>query len=382
MIVGEKYWRRLEKRYDSKSMRLNILIQGNSLEVTLRDEMENIQKVAEKVGSCPRFIFSGAGDKYIVPLIAKFLWDHVSEKPLDVYHSRVLADYKPGLDKDVCVVLLTQSGTTKDTLDACRACMDSGCTVVAITNLQESTQRQNIISMLRDYKKGHILRTHTLLYPEEPLPSTNTFHTSLMVLNLLVLSISKDEKLLEMQKRMPALVGSLSISNDVVAWAKKAAASLHNRNFLYVSGDGPRFHIAQKHSKIMLMEGAKIDACAMESEDFVHSLVETLEFQRRDLILLRPLEDWGDRNFDLISELWEKQSGRDRLIVCDPFTFLDDGVRKSFSSVEGNLLSPFLYMVPLEWQAFYLSLLRKVDPGVGKLVKKVRDDDQLKKLIK
>lgn len=383
MLVGKFHWRRMEKKFDSKMMKSNILTQGNSLELTLRLELDDIRAAAEKVNHCHRFIFSGAGDKYIVPLIGKFLWDHLSKRPLDVYHSRVLADYKFKLDQDTCVVFLTQSGTTKDTLDACKVAIENGCKIIAITNLHDEPEKENIITLLKNYENGRILKTHTLLHPEHPLPSTNTFHTSLMVLNLLTLHLNPNDEIMRLQKeKIPELVRKLSTSREVIEWGRKTAAKLYGKNFLYVMGDGPRFHVAEKHSKVMLMEGVKIDACPIESEDFVHSLIETLEFQKRHLILLQPLSVWNEKNYNLIRTLWSDYSGKDRLIMTNPFNFLNGDDIEEFSGIEGNLLSPFFYIIPLEWQSFYSAILRKVDPGVGKLVNKIRDDDQFKKLIK
>jgi glucosamine--fructose-6-phosphate aminotransferase (isomerizing) len=383
MIVAERYWRRLEKRYDKNKMKLNILTQESSLQQTVDFELKNIKRVAKNVKESKRFIFSGAGDKFIVPLISKYLWDHVSKKPLDVYHSRTLADYEFKLDTGTCVVFLTQSGTTKDTLEACKLAKEKSCKIVAITNLKEKTRNQNIIKLLNDYKKGYVINTHTLLYPEEPLPSTNTFFTSLMVLNLLTLLINENTELLSFHtERIPHLVGRLSASKSVIDWAKKTASALNSKNFIYVAGDGPRYHVAEKQAKIMLMEGVKMDAAAVRFEEFVHSLIETIGYQNREIILLKPIERWGEKNYDLIKTLWERHAGKEKTIICDPFKYLGNAVKWEFSSFEGNLMSPFLYIVPLEWLAYYLALLRKIDPGVGDFVKKIRDDAQLKKLIK
>src|SRR3989338_7256905 len=66
-------------------------------------------------------IITGAGDKYLIGLSAKFLWDAFSEVPCQVFHSRVFAEQKPRMvSNKTLVIALSQSGTTRDTLEALR----------------------------------------------------------------------------------------------------------------------------------------------------------------------------------------------------------------------------------------------------------------------
>jgi len=379
-------WRSLEKEYDSMGMKKNIEAQGDSIELTLRKELERIREVAHVLKDCKRFVFSGAGDKYLVPMITEFLWNHISKKPLNVIHSRVFADYVPEfLDDDVCVVLISQSGTTLDTIEACRTAIDKGCVVVSITNLKEE-KKTSLVSLCESYEKGYVLRTHTKFYPERPLPSTCTFHTSLLVLNLLALFLNDaNEEFFNIQiNHIPRVVHDLSNSDEVRSEAKEYAVKLKNFDNFHVVGDGPRYGIARKHGRIMLMEGVKTNACAVESEEFLHSLIETLESKIIDpLIIMKPLDSWKSSimSYKLIKNLWLRYGGKDKVCVIDPFRFLNQDVKRCFSGIEGNLLSPFLYAVVSSWHAYYLALIKRKDPGVAKLVSKVREEKEVKRLI-
>lgn len=375
-------WKELERRYDSTKMKENIESQGRSIELTIKNEIERIKEVAKRVRGCKHFIFSGCGDKHIVALLSQFIWDNISNKHLDVIHSKVLAKYPPKtLDKNTCVVLISQSGTTADTLEACKLAIARNAFVVVITNLKEK-KLGSLVELCENYKKGFVLRTYTEIYPEQSLPSTATFHTSLALLNLFSLLVNNsDDRFFDLQvNHIPKIVDYLSRNEKLIESCKKAALKLKNYDNFYVIGDGPRYPIARKHAKIMLMEGVKTNACDVESEEFIHSLIETLEGKINPLILLKPLDLWekSRENYLLVKKTWPKS----KIVEIDPFEFLDNDAKALFGGIEGDLLSPFIYVILSEWQSYYLAMLKKVDPGKAKLVKKVRSEEELKNFLR
>lgn len=373
-------WNKLEKKYDSTRMKENIESQGRSIQLTIKNEIEKIKNVAKRVRGCRNFIFSGCGDKHIVALLSKFIWNHISDRHLDVIQSKILAKYPPkNLNKNTCVAFISQSGMTTDTLEACKLAIERNASVVAITNLKEK-KAGSLIELCENYKKGFVLRTHTEIYPELPLPSTATFHTSLTVLNLFSLLLNNaDDKFFDLQvNHIPKIVDYLSRNEKVKEVCRKNVLKLKNYDNFYVVGDGPRYLIAKKHAKIMMMEGVKTNACDVESEEFIHSLIETLEGKINPLILLKPLDSWGKakENYLLIKNMWPKN----KIVEIDPFEFLTDELA-IFTDIEGDLLSPFVYAVLSEWQSYYLAILKRIDPGKAKLVKKVRNEEELKNFL-
>lgn len=378
-------WEFLEKTYDSTRMRENILSQGISIKQTIQKEKKKIMELADELKVCKRFVFSGCGDKYLIPLITEFLWNHISDKPLKVMHSRLLANYPPKfLDEETCIVLLSQSGTTVDVIDAFKEISKRKCHIVSITNLKEKKEN-SLIALSENYDKAHVINTHTKLYPEEPLPSTGTFHTSLATLNLFTIFLNHPEKsFLEFQEKIiPNIVDKLSTSKEVIEESKNFAEKFKEEDNFYVLGDGPRYGVARKHARIMLMEGVKTNACDIESEEFEHSLIATLEGRKKNpLITLKPLNSWKSANkISNIEQLWMNHAGKEKVYSMEPFKFLDKNTKNNFSKIEGDIFSPFLYAVLSEWQCYYLALARKTDPGKAAIVKKIRDEKGIKKLF-
>jgi fructoselysine-6-P-deglycase FrlB-like protein len=193
---------------------------------------------------------------------------------------------------------------------------------------------------------------------ERSLPSTGTFHATLAVLNFLLLTFLQKKKELKSYLSVLKKVDVITNDKSVMSWAKKTAWKYRKRNDFYVLGDGPRYPVARKTALIMFMEAAKVNAFPLMSEEFVHSLIETLEEkQDNPLVLLKPRRSWVSKdlfkNVRLIERLWGDR------VVIKPRASLD-------------VLGVQCYAPELEWLAYYLALVRGVDPGVGGLVDKVR----------
>lgn len=382
-------WDELEK-LDSTNMKEAILLQGESVKQSIRVSRKTILEVAESV-RFSNVLMTGAGDKYLIPMISEYIWEYFSDIPIKTVHSRTLADNPPRwVGKDTLAILLSQSGTTKDTLDAMELCTSRGSTCVAITNRWEKPEGRSLLDL--ENNGGYVIRTRTKPYPEKPLPSTGTFHATLSLLNILLLELltfsrndADVEHALALQtKTIPDLTDKLSKSDRVIEWGKMAAewGFKYVDKMFYVMGDGPRYPIARKHALIMLMEGVKADACDAKMEEFVHSLIETLEEDNKDkkplIVLKPPNQEKTTELFQLVKRLWERQAGKEKILEATP-----QGIDEKILLPEGtleSLLSTPLYAVPLEWQAFYLALLRGVDPGVSRLVGKIRNMDTLAKI--
>ncbi|MBR9678847.1 MAG: SIS domain-containing protein [Nanoarchaeota archaeon] len=330
-------WSKLEK-IDSLNMKQELLNQGKATVFSLQKSLYNFpEKPVFK-----NLVITGAGDKYLIGLMAKFLWESYSSLPIQVVHSRTLFEQKPKfVNKDSLVIALSQSGRTRDTLQAVKFVKSRKSQVLGITN--------NAFSSIPFVQTSVV---------ERSIPSSGTFHATSAVLNFLLLTFL--EKKSELKTYLNVLKKIDVVTNDdkVISWAKETALKYKNASDFIVLGDGPRYPVARKTALIMFMEAAKVNAFPLMTEEFVHSLIETLEKKQvSPLILLKPRKSWVSndlwKNIALIENLWV-----DKLVIKPRAKF--------------NVLGAQLYAPELEWLAYYLALVRGVDPGVGKLVRKVR----------
>ncbi len=371
-------WDELEAEYDKLGVKENILTLGESVKNTLKLEEGRIEEAASKLRECSNIILTGAGDKYIIPRISKIVWRYFSKKPIEVYHSRFLLEQSLMIDEDSAVIFLSQSGATYDTIQVFKKLSPKIKLAVWITNLKEPAP-----GSIYDLKTGNsiILNTHTVKYPEKPLISTSTFQTSLALLNDLLLTVINTPEALNLKKiqreKLPGIIEETAKNSKIIEWAKKTAVELvkHRGETFYVLGDGIRYLIAVKQALIMFMEGCKQDACHIRTEEFVHSLVETLEPEnpvKKPLILLTPHSSFATENIintaRYIARMWRKYAGADKIILTSPYDF----IKCELNGYIGDLLSPALYAIPLMWLTYYYALSLRVDPGISRLVSKIR----------
>ncbi len=331
----------LEKKLDSLNMKSEIMNQGKSAILSLTNSFYDFfePKDFENV------VITGAGDKYLIGLLAGTLWNSLSQIPINVFHSREIAELKPrSISNKTLMILLSQSGKTKDTLSALEVGKRRGAQIVGITNNASGFKGVT-----------HNLKTSVV---ERALPSTGTFHSITAVLFNYFLSLLGQTGLMKKYLSILEEVDKQSKSDKIISWAKNESLKYSNENYFYVLGDGPRYAIARKTALIMMMEGAKTNAFPLRTEEFIHSLIETLEVkQQTPLILLKPDKRHVSREFSetikLIERMWKKK------IVIK-------------SDNAHNILSAQLQAVPLEWFSYYSALIRNVNPGLGRLVKKVR----------
>ena len=354
----------MESGADTQNMREHILLQGEAARETLRKNRKRVEELAEEL-KFEKILITGAGDKLIVPYIASFIWKAFGKKPIEIMHSRTLADFLPAyIDRETLAIFVSQSGKTKDTLDAARKVAEKNARMLAITNLKE--REENSLWFIEEHG-GIVLNTYTPIYPERALPSTLTFHASLILLYHLLSQLAGKDIYAELEA-LAEKVGEVSRESE--GWGKEKAGELMKFNGLckYVLGDGPRYGIARKLALIMLMEGAKENAAAIETEEFVHSLIETLEEENERklplLIFLPPHPTYESK----IAELWKKHA----------YVLEIEAPEVSENPALNNLLSPQVQVIPAEWLAYYLAVFKGADPGVGKMVKKVRSEEILK----
>ncbi len=345
---------------DSMKMLEHMKEQGIALKRTL-EKYEDLEVKIE-----PNRIFViGAGDKYAVPLIAQYLWR--SNIPLKVMHSRTFLAYPPAINEKSLVIAISQSGKTWDTVNAVRLAMEKKAYVVGITNLREKVE--NSFAEIEDYEKGLLLRTLTTFYPEKPLPSTQTFFASLGLLSLLLLKLQKKDT--SDLLKVAEYVHELSNAKEVTEWAKEKAKELapFAGYAIYFFGDGPRYGLARRSALILFMEGAKQDAFAIETEEFVHSAIETLEKEnmpKPSIVLIPPKSSPLRELAEKVHAFWSKF---ELSLALEPYQFGEFEIK-----CNEDVLSTFLQAVPLGYLAYEFAQLKGVDPGVCTLVKKVRGE--------
>ncbi|MFA5303935.1 MAG: SIS domain-containing protein [Candidatus Nanoarchaeia archaeon] len=334
-------------------------MQDEKIRISTEDEGK-LKKLAGMLNSAKNVIVSGEGDKFIIPLVSKYLIDAYSDKKFEVYNARVLANYTPeSISKESLVIFLTVRGKNIDILDAIKEVKKKNATIIIITQL-ESKDKDSIYSSLKGYKNYEIfipVKNETIT-----VPSTTTSNTFLSVLNTIIIYFLEDkiniEPLLMSQLvDLPVYFNLLSKNKSFHEWCIESSKKIKELNnpLLFFIGDGPRYPSCKKAAQIQFLEQCKLVSSAVQSEEFINLILE--EYLVKNLnqiwILLKPIEHFVSvqamNRFNEMHLMISEKFDKSRIIVVDPssfITFSGEGKRNDI------ILSP-IYTLMIEWLSYY-----------------------------
>lgn len=358
------------KTLDPNNLRKIIRKQGFEVKRALDSNDEMLKELAVKYKDFKEVVFTGCGDKYIVPLITQFFTDSFTKINARVIHSRILANYTPEfINPNTLVVFLTASGVTTDVIDALKAVKKKNPYVLIITQLGKK-KKDSVYELIKDYRKSDVIVP--LSDGKITWPASTTFHTFLAVLNLFFTYVMREngfnvDVLLKIQLLdLPDYMDEISRNEKTHEWCTLIAKKLLElkSEALYFLGDGSRYAAARKGALVHFVESAKQHSFPLENEDFVHLMIEVLADKTKNILfLLKPRESHvstqATNRYEEIRSLWEEKAGKDKVIIVDPFNFTTP---KGIGKKNDILLTP-LHVVLLQWLSYYYALYKKVNPA-------------------
>ncbi|MCL2687292.1 MAG: SIS domain-containing protein [Methanobrevibacter sp.] len=322
--------------------------QPDSIRKTFEMELNNMEKIADKLSKVNRIYLVGCGSSLSTAYSAKDALEMVTNLDIDVFTGYEFY-YNKKLDNENSAAIFTsQSGETIDTLTALKRANELGIYTVAISNEEDS-------SMIKEADDSVITRCGK----EEAILGTKTYVTQLSSLYYLLFSASDYEKTDEILKELQTIPDLMQeIIEKTEEENKKLAYELKDEDIFYCIGSGPNYGLTYKLAMTMLMEGVLKHSCPLYSSEFRHGLIERLE---KDVpIIILDSEYPSD-------EITQKAIDFSNKVKAKTLVFkLQD-----YANIN-NLLSPFILVIPLEWFVFYLAHYNGEDPGSTRHIGKVR----------
>ena len=324
--------------------------QPKSLQKTFEAEALTMDKVSELVYNADKVYLIGCGSSistcYSVRDAIRMSSTNIN---IEVYTGYEFYYNKKLVENENSVAIFTsKSGETADTLASLRRANEFGIHTVSISNEPES-------SMIKEAKTPITTRCET----ETAILGTKTYITQLACLYQILFKASDYEnkaQLLSELAEMPELLDRLLLLTEDEN--RELAEKYASEDIFYCLGSGPNFGLAYKLAMTMLMEGAIKHACPEYSAEFRHGLIERAEKDVPIIILRSDLEsdEITQKAIDFCENLETK------LILFD---------LKDYADVD-KLLSPFIFVIPLEWFVYYLAHFNGEDPGATRHIGKVR----------
>ena len=313
-----------------------------------------IHSIAEEVAKYEKIFIIAMGTSYHAGLVAKYLFQRLARKvPIVEDASEFRYEFEDLVDEDTLVIAITQSGETADTLAAMKLAKRKGAKVLAIVNVVGS-----MATRIAD------LTLYTHAGPEIGVAATKTYTTQLTVLTMLAIELARvlgtvGEEYLERLERelnaVPELVEDVLKHDESLR--ELAEGLKEKRDFFYI-GRGISVPTALEGA-LKLKEISYIHAEGLSAGELKHGPLALLE-DGVPVVAIAP----GGKTFDKMVGNIEESRARGAYIISigdrDELERISDVFIKMPEMDE--LLTPIVYVVPLQILAYHLAVLRDNDP--------------------
>ncbi len=261
------------------------------------------------------------------------------------------------LTEDDCIIAITQSGETTDTIAAVKYAKSFGAKVIAITNVIGSS-----ITRIAD---------HTIITqagPEIGVAATKTFMVQLTALALLALMLGETNSFLDqntLRKKRESLTKLPDIVSDVIAkseeHARRLSAILYDRPSFLFLGRGISIatanegalklkEISYNHAEGYSAGESKHGPIALVHDGFPVVFVIPNDATRNRII--GNVMEMKARGATIISVI--EEGDNDLIELSDHYITIPKGVEPEFSTI------PFV--VPLQLFSYYMAIKKGHDP--------------------
>jgi len=316
-----------------------------------RDEIEHIaKKNARKI---KMIYFTGSGTSYHACIAANYLVSRVTDYPSSTLPASEFSAWtgKTGHRSRAWLIAISQSGESRDVIDAARSAKLSNIQVLAITN-----DAQSRLAKLADFSVA------SQAGKEEAITATKSFTATLLATYEFVTALAKNERLNAELDRLPSLVEETL--QHCETQCRDIASELCDREFLFLLGSGANYASALEGA-LKLKESCNIYAEGFATREFLHGPMQLVD-QRTPVFLLQ---------YELTDELLEltdrfKRLGAPTIIVGS------DTAAKGSDAIEipagvNDVFQPMSYVIPLQLFAYYSSISRGLNPDQPTKLKKV-----------
>ncbi|TFG35066.1 glutamine--fructose-6-phosphate transaminase (isomerizing) [Candidatus Thorarchaeota archaeon] len=334
--------------------------QPDAVKNTLRLRDEVIEEAAKIIFSSKRVFMLAMGTSGHAALAGRHMFASIAGIVASFELASDFQDTVYGaLSTDDCIIAITQSGETTDTLTAVKYAKEKGVKVIAITNVVGSS-----ITRIADYT------IITQAGPEIGVAATKTFMVQLTALALLALFLGKlsgfanKKEILKKRdflERIPDIIAETISRNE--ERARKLAGDLYEKSSLLFLGRGVSIATAEE-AALKLKEIAYNHAEAYSAGESKHGPIALVQ-SGFPVIFIVPNDDTRNRMIGNIMEMKARGAFVISVIFKDDIELskLSDFVFTIAERVEPEF-STMAFIVPLQLFSYYMALRKGYDPDM------------------
>ena len=316
--------------------------------------LREIDFQSEKIRTLEKIFIIACGTSYHAGLVGREALEKLTGLPVEVDIASEFCYRDPIIPPNSLIIVISQSGTTTDTLVAMQGCLERGVKVIAITNAVNST-----IS-----KKAHCT-LYTRAGSEIAIAATKSYVTQILALIILALHLGAVRKTIEEPQYRGLLKGLNALPHQVQQLLEQAGdiAELAQRyathEHIFFIGRGLDYAVAREGA-LKLKEISYIHAEACAAGELKHGTL-ALVTQGVPIIALATQPHVLAKTLDNIRTAKERGA---RIIAVG--TAQGRGLRElAHHLIEipttHPLLSPILTVLPLQLFAYYAAVKRGCD---------------------
>jgi len=315
----------------------------------------NIYNFPWKINQISSIVLIGCGTAYHSCLVAKYWFEEYTSLDVTIDIASEFRYRKLKFKTDCLYVFVSQSGETADTYAALDICKKNKMKTCSIVNVVES-------SIARD--SDLVLPIHC--GPEIGVASTKAFLGQMLVLYMLCLKISFDQKIISKKHYQEKIKNLLSLSNLCKKTLltdnkiqKTSGAFIEAKGSMFL-GRGYSFPIALEGA-LKLKELAYVHAEGYPAGEMKHGPLALIE-EGMPVVVIAPRDDYYKKTISNMQEVIAR--GAKVLLITNKSK---DEIQSEniWETIEVENLSedllPFLTTIPLQKLAYYSALQKGYD---------------------
>jgi len=349
-----------EKQGYTHFMLKEIYEQPSTLRNTLRLQDQFLELMTEFLDRAGEVFLVACGTSYHACLAASYMFSKLAFLATHpIIASEFVEQHGRSVNIDSTILFVSQSGETADTLSALEHARLRAATVLGLTNV--------IASTLTRVSRVYVCQQSG---PEIGVAATKTFTSQLSVLSQLALRLAKKrgkvshveiEFLEDKLEQIPDIAESILSSQTEKI--KQLAKKYRDAQCFFFLGRGISSATAME-GRLKLMEIAYVPAMAYPAGESKHGPISLIE-QGFPVIFICPKDDTHKTIVSNIMEM--KARGASIIVLCEEG---DEEIKKlADDSIEipkgvPEILSPILYVIPLQLLAYHMALERGHNPDM------------------
>jgi len=245
-------------------------IRGRLMESEGSAKLSGMQMEPSEIARIDRIALAACGTSYHAGMVGKYYFEDFASISAEIQQAAEYRDRNPIIQRDTCLIAISQSGETADTLAAIREAHRKGAVVLGICNAVGST-------IAREAGRGVYLHAG----PEIGVASTKAFTSQVSVLALMAiafartrrLSMNEGREMIHQLSLMPAVAeGVLTQERKIIEIAEKYKSA---RDFFYI-GRGYMYPTALEGA-LKLKEISYVHAEGYHASELKHGPIALLD---------------------------------------------------------------------------------------------------------